>query len=616
MLTIVNTLHLLYTVRIMDRTPNFESLYDSAEDEERKKKDEKDKEEQAKEKRLSLLERLSAKDEGEEKVTLKGLFEEKSEKDSKKAKSEEDPDTKADNETTDDETDRTIENQPGSPEVEAAVSEIMQEHIEERLTTLNETVENSPEGSVEHAQAQASKELLEAVDERLRSGEEAFNPVVEGEFQRLKDEALTKLSEQEGNEELAPEDAPRTEAQPIAAMESTPEDNEDPTPSPPAPMPAARGSTTPTPAPTAASGGSSSGTPPPTPSGGSGSHGGGTGSGGSGNYSPPPARTPESGSAAHAENSEREKERSKRGQDLLAGGVVGYMIGRRGGRKRAEARLNPKIEELETEVAAAKKNLSEKERKLQKIVAASFRRPEIAPTEQKPTAEQRPATAQPETPEHTQPKPVREVLRRAVEVPAYLQNTELGSKAETQTAPQTTKQEVINAKVKRLETLSTPEILAEAQSFYAGGTNVRRLYETNQIDRKGLIYLVKEGYRGKDLRKAFERVELGRERQRERAREFRHDDPGFTAGTSDNQHTASHLPPPTAHATLPNQPDQSSVEPITPVLPPLNIAANETKTAPDTTPAAPVKQQSSRPYITVAVVGAISIALLILWALL
>lgn len=571
----------------MDRTPGFENFYDSSENEEQKNKSEQEKD-QEKDKRLSLFERLSSK-EGEEKV-LKQLLEDKPEKESKEEKAEKKPDDDS-HEETDGEFKHTepTEQEPvlNEQQIETAVSEIMQEHIEERLTTLTETVENTNDATVEHAQAEASKELLEAVDERLKSGQEAFNPVVEAEYQRIKDEALTKLSEQEGNEELAPENSPNKEASPIVPLESSADDSESQattdttkhsaasstssSASPAASAATARGSS--------GSAGSSSGGAGPSASSSSSSTGGGAGFGGVGSYSSPPPVSPEAGRRIRHESTEEQQRRSRRGQDLLAGGVVGYMIGRRGGRKRTEAKLNPKIKELEAEVETAKKNLSEKEQKLQRIVAASFQRPENAPRVQKPVAEraeQQLVDLKPEADpkqEHAQPKPVREVLRRAVEVPTYLQASEIDPKTEVQAVPHATKQEVINAKVKRLDTLSTPEILAEAEHFYAGGTNVRRLYETNQIDRKGLIHLVKEGYRGKDLRKAFEKVELGRERQRERAREFRHDDPTFSTPPP-SQQASSPLPPLATPTSLPNQPDQNSVEPIAPILPPLNMPSN------------------------------------------
>lgn len=596
----------------MDRTPGFENLYDSSEDEEQKKKEEET--QQAKDKRLSLLERLSSKDTGEEKVTLKRLFEDKPEKDVEKTKSENEANDKPETET-DEPTAIETEQKPerseiSEQEIDVAVSEIMQEHIEERLATLSGTADNATEGSVAKAQAEASKELLEAVDERLKSGEQAFNPVVEAEFQRLKDEALTKLSEQEGDEELAPDNVEADSVQPISLSELSPE-----TPKQTIAKPSlSKATPTPSPALSSPAVPSASSSQPSSPlSGGTNVSGsGGSSSGGNGNFSPP-VGTAENTAGSRSEDQEKQKERSKRSQAFVAGGVLGYMVGRRGGRKRTEAKLNPKIEELETEVAAAKKNLSEKEQKLQRIVAASFRNPDAPPTAQRTNPESESTTIHAETtPEKTPPKPVREVLRRAVEVPMYLQNSEINEKTETQLAPQTNKQEVIQAKVQRLETLSTPEILAEAQHFFAGGTNVRRLYETNQIDRKGLIYLVKEGYRGKDLRKAFEKVELGRERQRERAREFRHDDPSFSTSIPDDQQTSSTL---AAAATLPNQPDQSSVQPIAPILPPLNAAEENIIQKPQSSPVKNNTPSLNRFTTPIAAILATAIALLILFLL-
>ncbi len=53
--------------------------------------------------------------------------------------------------------------------------------------------------------------------------------------------------------------------------------------------------------------------------------------------------------------------RRRRGRDMLVGGIIGYMIGRRGGRKRTEKKLIPHINKLEKEVGVLHDKIAESE---------------------------------------------------------------------------------------------------------------------------------------------------------------------------------------------------------------------------------------------------------------
>lgn len=132
---------------------------------------------------------------------------------------------------------------------------------------------------------------------------------------------------------------------------------------------------------------------------------------------------------------------------------------------------------------------------------------------------------------------------------------------------------------KKFEQMNTQEIIQMAESIHIGGVSIRRLYETNQIDRSGLIKIVKESMRGGDIKTVFENVKLGQERQRERVHEFQHGDGAFTSTSSSAAADAQQTP----QTVLPAQPTQEEASFVTAAVPqplqesvkPLNIADSQ-----------------------------------------
>ena len=80
---------------------------------------------------------------------------------------------------------------------------------------------------------------------------------------------------------------------------------------------------------------------------------------------------------------------------------------------------------------------------------------------------------------------------------------------------------------RNVEQSSTEELLRVADRINLEGTTLRRLYETNQIDHRGLVAIVKESLRGGDIKRAYKKAHLGAEAQQGRKIEMRHDDPAF-----------------------------------------------------------------------------------------
>lgn len=267
----------------------------------------------------------------------------------------------------------------------------------------------------------------------------------------------------------------------------------------------------------------------------------------------PPANSPEKPTFTAPELPYQAKESTPEKRTSGAGGALflgGYIIGSRRGKKRVNAELKPKVKTLEGEVAVTTKLLESKEQSLRHMASALEKR-------KKQSAEERPAPTRSER--ASAPKPIertsRKIVERAVTLPEQLQETlkateqtrSVTPKAETNQArnaepalkkpsleKQMEKQPTVAEKIKRAEQLSTPELIKEAEHIYIDGASIRTLYNANRIDRAGLVKIVQESIRGGDINAAFKEVEVGRERQRERAKEFRHDDSHLGDATSDD----------------------------------------------------------------------------------
>lgn len=501
-------------------------------------------------------------------------------------------------------------------DIEAQKHKLLQAELDDRIAEYDEVIETTPVDSPEHIQAVAAKELDSKVKEKAEDPSVEHDPVIEAEYARqLAEIELPEEAEAEsGPEETADSVEPEDTAADSLLEEDDEAEAEAPASTPPASKSGASWTAMPPTPPIAAS------SAPPLP--------------------PLPPRRPPGGGVIPLSSSPRERptpvasqvnpnvlaappnasnedERSQKAGAFLVGGLLGYMVGRRGGRKRTEKRLQPEIKSLNTELAATKKHLDDRERAIkaaaaQKLVEQQPHKPE------KPTREEKPA-----------PKPVAEILRQTIMAPEQPHTAlpeyraevpALAPKPETP-KPQPRATEIApEAALKRVEQLSTPALLKSAETLFVEGVSVRRLYETNRIDRRGLVAIVQEGLRGGNVAATFEKVELGHERQVERAREFRHDDPGFISLTADDTQAAPPRPPTlAAHSmpseSLPNTPNKESLQPLSSP----HSASPRTEQPPVTTgsvPAnTPIKLSRGTPELKLAAVAAIAITFLILWVI-
>ncbi len=266
------------------------------------------------------------------------------------------------------------------------------------------------------------------------------------------------------------------------------------------------------------------------------------------------------------------------GRVLLAG-IVGYMIGRRGGRKRTEARLQPEINKREERLNNLSEQLRESEQKIRQMVYAaktetSQPQPNLGfkqeKTSQKTAEKMSEQIASPTQVEKAfvlqQEAQFEEALQKNIDQRELLNDIELTptdsgmleqvmlaplvaaellyrqnqqdefaeTKSETVIiAPQVEqqKQEVqtnfekppISSRSPR--TMTVPELLEVAENISIGGVNLRELYQGNRVDVVNMRRVVTEYLQGKNhekvLRGSLEAFEL----QRELRHEIKRDDP-------------------------------------------------------------------------------------------
>lgn len=251
---------------------------------------------------------------------------------------------------------------------------------------------------------------------------------------------------------------------------------------------------------------------------------------------PPPASA-SAGERTISQNESYYYERRAQQRGLLVGGVVGYLIGRRRGRIKTEARLTAVQKKLEQQVIAAQETIRRKEDVIQQLARQHYRRvtsvveaPAAAatvvaasPAERVvPTVSERPSVsaerpmAAPAQPEAARPTPAAPLEKP---VTANGRRSERPASAERDTKPTTVGE------------LDRQQLLEVSGKIRFGETNLRRVFEAKLVDEAGLRRLVQEYYEGHDLRRALAREFLAKELRFERDPRLRgHVPEGTTVG--------------------------------------------------------------------------------------
>ncbi|MCA9323702.1 hypothetical protein KC992_01215, partial [Candidatus Saccharibacteria bacterium] len=232
-------------------------------------------------------------------------------------------------------------------ETQGELTEDFQELVIDRLQEVEHELE-LPLVPEKAAEVVADAEFLEHVGERLEEGlspEDAIDDALEDEFIPPEADATEQDLNDAENFEESDDDDP-------AATNQSQTQIPPPTPTPIPRRPVTPSPTTPAPPrPTPPSPPIPPIPPVPNPN----------------LYTAPP--TPNVVSAPNVVPMNEMYTRNRRTGDILLGGILGYMIGRRGGRKRTEARMQPEIDERDKALEDLGRKLDESEKKVRTITS-------------------------------------------------------------------------------------------------------------------------------------------------------------------------------------------------------------------------------------------------------
>ncbi len=404
-------------------------------------------------------------------------------------------------------------------EKEPTTKELAKEFLDHKASELKDELEN-PTSIAHSSELQADLDLVEAITDKIDDPDKEVEPAVQEAYEELMEALTDAESDVDTNPETPPSDeeesavAPSTSALPRIPVPFTPSTS---------------GSS---------SSGGGSGTPPPsTPP---------------ASPPPPPPRRPipplppvgavppvptPNFNVQPQTTPEAVDDRRRVAGKMLVAGAVGYMIGRRGGRKRTEAKLEPEIKKRDETIVDLKKDIEQKEVSIRQTARQRERSEILAAAALRDTQEKTPDLAKSkeqianrlETEDPGMEKESPSVIRQLADP------VEKSERIETVSTPTPNNQQPVSneAQPVRVEQITTPHLLHMAEKIKVLDTTVKQLYETNQINRAGLEELVKEHLAGRDISPVLDRRLLGKEAINERAHEYRHDPTTF--GSSDDK---------------------------------------------------------------------------------
>lgn len=197
------------------------------------------------------------------------------------------------------------------------------------------------------------------------------------------------------------------------------------------------------------------------------------------------------------------KPEHSRATDMLVGGVIGYLIGKRRGRIKTEEKLLPVQHKLEREVKDLKEKISIREGQIRKMVARRVEQDPAAPARiaekaqalrsqpeatapQAAEAEQAPASEARETIGPERPKKLGEYAMVTPELAPFAAAKAARAEIDAVTKP----------KPENIATMTVPELLEVASKVTVAGVTAERLFRSERLDAEGLRKVVTEYVRG------------------------------------------------------------------------------------------------------------------------
>jgi len=368
-------------------------------------------------------------------------------------------------------------------EEKAAAVQIVDHQKENVAAEESETIEGTPEA----AEVAADQALLDELILQLDDESASFDEALENAGQKV----MAELKPEESEIEDAEEDDPATLPPPAKGP-----------PTPPAvpPIPPAGAGT----------GGNLPPTPPLPPHGPNFVPNPGSGAGSNPNVQP---ASPNVDPRFH----------HNRGPDLLIGGVIGYLIGRRRGRIKTEEKLLPIQAKLEEKVVDLQAQIVRKEEQVRTLAREKY-------WAAKPEA--RPAMIEKMQKRH------KEAEAEAIKLPE--RNPEKLGKIIVETAAERAVSRPENLP-KIAEKMTHTELLVAAERIEVNNVTLRRMYETHALDEEGLRKVVEAYARGDQYKEVLAREIIGQETRIEKSIErdkdasFRANNQGGQAQQADHQ---------------------------------------------------------------------------------
>ncbi len=359
--------------------------------------------------------------------------------------------------------------------------------LSDRQSNINEELEASESGSAEEAGLLNAGRLIESIKEKIAGGLPPSDEVLDEATEETVRELDLESAPEEANDQVDEEPALELAQQGVEPGTYDEEPDQDPAAQTPISPPTS--GAPPTPPSTSPSAGVIDGSTPP-PSGRSALP------GFSDGYEPSaPLDAEVAGETPATSNSAIENEsRNNRRRDLLVGGIVGYLIGRRRGRIKTEERLMPVQKSLEKQVKELDLKLEEREAHIRKLTEEK-----MAKAESKPEAKIKPSDKK-ESPVSVDKKPEVPPLGQEPEKQSLTTEAEPSDRREISLAKQEETKPRPAAEAKPIA-LSDQEILRRASRIEAQGNDLKRLFESGRLDKDKLRAIVEAHEAGYDYRR-------------------------------------------------------------------------------------------------------------------